>query len=97
MNKSLYFNNYFYQIASGSTSDAEFITNNSLYPAASGAAYFLYAGNHFNSLPSEFKEKGYNTAAFHGYKENFWNRNLMYKNMNIDRFYSEKDYKKDEK
>ncbi|EPY6471200.1 LTA synthase family protein [Clostridium sporogenes] len=97
LNKSLYFNNYFYQIASGSTSDAEFITNNSLYPAASGAAYFLYAGNHFNSLPSALKEKGYNTAAFHGYKESFWNRNLMYKNMNIDRFYSEKDYKKDEK
>lgn len=97
LNKSLYFNNYFYQIASGSTSDAEFITNNSLYPAASGAAYFLYAGNHFNSLPSELKKKGYNTAAFHGYKENFWNRNLMYKNINIDRFYSEKDYKKDGK
>lgn len=97
LNKSLYFNNYFYQIASGNTSDAEFITNNSLYPAASGAAYFLYAGNHFNSLPSKLKEKGYNTAAFHGYKENFWNRNLMYKNMDIDKFYSEKDYKIDEK
>ncbi|EJO5349507.1 LTA synthase family protein [Clostridium botulinum] len=97
LNNSLYFNNYFYQIASGSTSDAEFITNNSLYPAASGAAYFLYAGNHFNSLPSKLKEKGYNTAAFHGYKKTFWNRNLMYKNMNIDKFYSENDYKIDEK
>ncbi|KGO12335.1 alkaline phosphatase [Clostridium botulinum] len=97
LKKSLYFNNYFYQIASGSTSDAEFITNNSLYPASSGAAYFLYAGNHFNSLPSKLKEKGYNTSVFHGYKETFWNRNLMYKNMNIDKFYSEKDYKIDEK
>ncbi|ENK1242837.1 LTA synthase family protein [Clostridium botulinum] len=97
LNKSLYFNNYFYQIASGSTSDAEFITNNSLHPASSGAAYFLYSGNHFNSLPSKLKEKGYTTVAFHGYKETFWNRNLMYKNMNIDKFYSEKDYKIDEK
>ncbi|NEZ45757.1 LTA synthase family protein [Clostridium niameyense] len=92
LKSSLYFNNYFYQIASGSTSDAEFMCNNSLYPASSGAAYFLYAGNEFNSLPSKLQEKGYTTAAFHGYKETFWNRNLMYKKMNFDKFYSEKDY-----
>lgn len=96
LGKSLYFNNYFYQVAAGGTSDAEFISNNSLYPAASGAAYFLYAGNEFNSLSKEFKSQGYSTAALHGYKETFWNRNVMYKNFQFDNFYSEKDYNIDE-
>lgn len=90
--KSLYFDNYFYQVAAGGTSDAEFISNNSLYPASSGAAYFLYAGNTFNSLPKELKAAGYDTAAMHGYKETFWNRNVMYKNFQFNNFYSENNY-----
>lgn len=92
LGRSLYFNNYFYQVAAGGTSDAEFISNNSLYPASSGAAYFLYEGNEFNSLSKELKGQGYSTAALHGYKETFWNRNVMYKNFQFDHFYSEKDY-----
>lgn len=90
--KSLYFDNYFYQVAAGGTSDAEFISNNSLYPASSGAAYFLYAGNTFNSLPKELKAAGYDTTAMHGYKETFWNRNVMYKNFQFNNFYSENNY-----
>jgi lipoteichoic acid synthase len=96
LGRSLYFDNYYYQIAAGGTSDAEFISNNSLYPAASGAAYFLYAGNHFNSLPQVLKSQGYTTAALHGYNETFWNRNVMYKNFQFDNFFSEKDYNIDE-
>ena len=92
VNKSMYFNNFYYQIAAGGTSDAEFMTNNSLYPAPSGAAYYLYCGNSFNSMPQAFKEKGYTTAAMHGYRETFWNRNVMYKKMQFDKFYNENDY-----
>ncbi|MDF2880766.1 MAG: alkaline phosphatase [Clostridiaceae bacterium] len=92
VNKSMYFNNFYYQIAAGGTSDAEFMTNNSLYPAPSGAAYYLYCGNSFNSMPQAFKENGYTTAAMHGYRETFWNRNVMYKKMQFDNFYNENDY-----
>jgi lipoteichoic acid synthase len=93
---SMYFDNYYYQVAAGGTSDAEFLSNNSLYPAASGAAYFLYAGNEFHSLSNELHTKGYYTAAMHGYKETFWNRNVIYRSLGFDDFYSENDYSIDQ-
>lgn len=92
LKKSAYFNNFFYQISSGGTSDAEFMTNNSLYPSASGAAYYMYSGNEFNSLGTSFKAEGYSTAALHGFKSTFWNRNVMYNAEGFDKFYSDKDY-----
>ncbi|AJA48334.1 lipoteichoic acid synthase 2 [Clostridium pasteurianum DSM 525 = ATCC 6013] len=92
INKSLYFNNYFYQVAAGNTSDAEFLSNNSLYPAASGAAYYMYSGDTLNSMAKEFKEKDYYTAALHGYREGFWNRNVMYKSEKFDDFYGQRAY-----
>lgn len=92
LKSTMYFNNYYYQIASGGTSDAEFMSNNSLYPAPQGAAYYLYAGNEYNSLPKELKAKGYNTSALHGYNQTFWNRNVMYKQLGFDNFYSENNY-----
>ncbi|HEY5563196.1 MAG TPA: LTA synthase family protein [Clostridiaceae bacterium] len=91
-----YFDNYFYQVSSGGTSDAELMTNNSIYPAPSGAAYYLYSSNTFNSLGNILKGVGYNTNVLHGYFESFWNRNIMYKAESFDKFYSQKDYNIDE-
>lgn len=95
--KSAYFNNFFYQISSGGTSDAEFMTNNSLYPSPSGAAYYLYSGNEYNSLGKSLKAEGYNTAAMHGYKGTFWNRDVMYKAEGFDQFLSDRNYNIDSK
>lgn len=92
INKSLYFDNYFYQVSQGTTSDAEFMSLNSLYPAESGAAYYTYAGNTFNSIPKELGDKGYYTAALHGYNPGFWNRNVMYKAEDFDDFFSQTNY-----
>ncbi|MFV3011125.1 LTA synthase family protein [Clostridium botulinum] len=96
INKSMYFDNYFYQVAAGNTSDAEFLSNNSLYPAVSGAAYYMYSGNQFKSLPSTLQDKGYYTAAMHGYKDGFWNRNVMYKAQKFQDFHGESTYNIDE-
>lgn len=90
--KSAYFNNFFYQVSAGGTSDAEFMSNNSLYPASSGAAYYLYDKNQYNSLGNLFKANGYNTAALHGFKSTFWNRDSMYVSEGFDKFYSERDF-----
>jgi phosphoglycerol transferase MdoB-like AlkP superfamily enzyme len=92
MNRSLYFDNFFYQVAAGNTSDAEFMSNNSLYPAASGAAYYMYSDDKLNSLPKLMAEKGYETAAFHGYEDGFWNRNVMYKTEGFNNFYGETSF-----
>ena len=97
IDKSLYFDNYFYQVGAGNTSDAEFMSNNSLYPAPSGAAYYLYTGNTLNSLPKLMSENGYHTAAFHGYTDSFWNRNIMYKTEGFNEFYGEQSFNVDEK
>lgn len=96
INKSLYFDNYFYQVAAGNTSDAEFLSNNSLYPAKSGTAYQLYCGDTLNSLAKEFDKNGYYSAALHGFTESFWNRNVMYKTEGFDKFYGEQSYNIDE-
>lgn len=96
INKSMYFDNYFYQVAGGNTSDAEFMSNNSLYPAESGAAYYSYSGNTYSSLAKELKEKQYNTAAFHANNEGFWNRNVMYPVQGFDKFYGQHSFNIDE-
>ncbi|MDP4091363.1 MAG: LTA synthase family protein [Bacillota bacterium] len=92
INRSLYFDNFYYQVAEGNTSDAEFMVNNSLYPAASGAAYYRYANDTLDSLPSKFNSVGYYTSVMHGNSEGFWNRNVMYKTMKFDDFYGEKSF-----
>jgi lipoteichoic acid synthase len=94
--KSMYFDNYYYQVAGGTTSDAEFMSNNSLYPAQSGAAYYTYSGNTYDSLAIALKKKGYYTSAMHGNSEGFWNRNVMYKAEGFDDFFGEHSYNIDE-
>lgn len=92
-----YFDNYFYQVSAGNTSDAEFLSNNSLYPAASGAAYYMYDNNDYNSLAKVLEGQGYYTAALHANREGFWNRNVMYKAEDFNNFYGEHSYTIDEK
>ncbi len=92
IDKSLYFNNYYYQVASGNTSDAEFLSLNSLYPAATGAAYYIYPGDTLNSTPKQFNDLGYNTVALNGYQEGFWNRSVMYKAEEFSEYYAGTSY-----
>ena len=95
---SMYFDNYFTQIAEGTTSDAEFMSLNSLYPAEVGSNYILHPLNKYNSMPSALKDAGFTgTFAFHGYKPEFWNRNKMYPSEGFDKFYNENDFQMDEK
>lgn len=86
--RSIYFDNYFFQTAQGNTSDAEFVSNTSLFPIQEGAVYFKYPTNQYKSIGNCLKEKGYTTMAFHGYKSGFWNRGVMYPSLGFDKFYS---------
>lgn len=74
---SLYFENCYSQVAGGNTSDAEFILNNSFYPAKNGAACYKYYDNTLYSLPIALSTIGYQSYAFHGFEEEFWNRRVM--------------------
>ncbi len=93
---SMYFNNFYHQTAQGTTSDAELLTQCSLYPLPSGAAYIRYSGNRYDSLPERLRQKGYKTAAFHANDPSFWNRYTIYSNIGFETFYSKEDYTLDE-
>lgn len=93
---SCYFNNMFYQVSFGNTSDAEFLSNTSMYPLRSASVYYAYANNKFPSLPALLKQNGYDTSSFHPFDPHFWNRDTMYKTLGFNRFYSEADYKMDD-
>lgn len=89
---TLYFDNYYQQLGMGNTSDAEFSTNNSIYPTVYGQSYALYMENTFRGLPWQLRDQGYRALAFHGYKPDFWSRDLAYPGQGFERFYSENDF-----
>lgn len=97
--ENTYFDNFYYQVSGGNTSDAEFMTNVSLYPlkVTDGAVYVSHDKNKYYSLPQILKERGYNTAAYHGYLPKFWNRENMYKTLGFDKFKSMNDFQFTEK
>lgn len=86
--ESAYFDNCYYQISLGHTSDAEFLTNNSLYPLKDSSLYMTKYNNTFNALPNIMDDKGYDTFAIHGNKASFWNRNIIYNKYGFNKFYS---------
>jgi len=93
---SLYYNRYYQLIGRGNTSDAEFVSHNSLHPSLEEPTYSQYEGNRFYGLPWILRDKGYTAWAMHGYKKEFWNREKAYVNQGFQRFISEEDYNFDE-
>lgn len=71
--ESIHFGNFFEQAAYGRTSDAQFVSNCSLFPAQNGAVVFEYAGNDFRCLPTVLAERGYHTALYQPLNRDFWN------------------------
>lgn len=93
---SIYFNRYYQQLGKGGTSDAEFVTQNSLYPSMDLPAYSKYQNNKFLGLPMILRERGFNTMAFHAYKPEFWNRQNIYPMLGYDRFINMNDFNREE-
>ncbi len=96
LSDSIYFNRFFQQLGKGGTSDAEFVTQNSLYPSMDLPAYSKYQNNKFMGLPIILREKGYATMAFHAYKPEFWNRQNIYPMLGYDRFINLHDFNPEE-
>ncbi|HWR60211.1 MAG TPA: LTA synthase family protein [Clostridia bacterium] len=94
--RSMYFNNYYSETAGGGTSDAELLSNVSMFPAKDGSAYIRFSGNDYYSIAKRLKEEGYGTSAMHAYKPGFWNRSIMYQTLGFDEFVNKDDYQNDE-
>jgi lipoteichoic acid synthase len=84
---TFYFNNFYHQTGQGKTSDAEFLMENSLYPLSSGAAFINKDKNTYQSAPAILHQRDYTTAVFHGNYKEFWNRNVMYKQLGYEHFF----------
>lgn len=88
--------NFHAQIGQGTTSDAEFLSQCSLYPSRTGSVYYDRAANDLRCLPELLREIGYETVAMHGNRPDFWNRAAMYPSVGINRFYDVRDFEMSE-
>lgn len=84
---SLYFPHFFTQIGQGSTSDAEFAVNTSLYPLENGAVTSLYKNKDLPGLPKLLKSAGYVSYTFHANKAAFWNRDKLYPALGFNKYF----------
>ncbi|MFD1017655.1 LTA synthase family protein [Thalassobacillus hwangdonensis] len=96
LDHSLYFPSFYAQTIEGNSSDAEFLTQTSLYPLQKGAVFFRFPHHNFVSVASMLKEEGYSTSVFHADEATFWNRHEMYPALGFDRYYSISNFEMDE-
>ncbi|MDN4609034.1 LTA synthase family protein [Sporosarcina highlanderae] len=89
---TFYFNNFYHQTGLGKTSDSEFILENSLYGRNGGAVFFTNSGNTFNALSEKLGDNGYFTSVMHANNRSFWNRDIMYQALGIQKFYDVESY-----
>lgn len=73
LNNSVYFSNFYEQVCNGTSSDADLMTNTSVYPVRQGSTFFRFPGNTYNSLPKILESHGYATMAIHPDKGGYWN------------------------
>ncbi|KQN98988.1 LTA synthase family protein [Paenibacillus sp. Leaf72] len=90
-----YFPHVYQQIGQGNTSDAEFMSNTSIYPVGSEAMSKGYGDRAFPSLPKLLQEKGYDTATFHINNVTFWDRDKLYPALGFDAYYDKPYYTDD--
>ena len=90
-NEGIYFSNFYSQVGVGTSSDAEFTFSTSLMPSSNGTVFVNYADNEYITIQKLLKEKGYYVFSMHGNNGEFWNREVMHKNMGYDMFF-DKDY-----
>ncbi|MBQ9011736.1 MAG: LTA synthase family protein [Bacilli bacterium] len=86
--EGLYFSNFYAQESVGTSSDTEFTFSTSLLPASNGTVFVSYWDREYISIQKLLKEKGYYTFSMHANKGNFWNREVMHKNLGYDKFYN---------
>ncbi len=89
---TLYYDDYFQMVGKGNTSDAEFASNNSLYPSIGKPTYMEYAENSYYGLPWLLRDNGYTAWSFHGNEREYWNREEAYVNQGFQRFIAEDNF-----
>lgn len=89
---TLYFDNFYPQIGQGKTSDSEFIIDTGLYPLDRGAVFFTNGDNKYSTLTQDMNKKGYYSTVYHANDSTFWNRNMMYQSLGVNKFHDVDSY-----
>ncbi|WP_127530596.1 LTA synthase family protein [Paenibacillus kobensis] len=82
-----HYNNFYTMVGQGTTSDAEFVVNTSLYVPKHEAATDKYVAKQLPSLPKLMQANGYTTATFHTNSVEFWNRKELYPALGWEHYY----------
>lgn len=89
--EGMYFSNFYPQISTGTSSDAEYIMLTGLMPSSSGTVFVSYPDNKFISLASLLKNRDYYTFSMHGNYASMWNRSNVHPNLGYtDMYYRDK-------
>lgn len=97
LDNSLFFSNFYEQVWNGTSSDADLMTNTSVYPVRQGSTFFRFPGNTYNSLPKILESHGYQTLAIHSDKGGYWNWRQALTGIGFQRTMDEGYFQMDEK
>ena len=90
--EGMYFENFYPQISTGTSSDTEFTLLSSLLPAASGTVFVSYYNREYNTIPKYLKELGYTTYSIHGNHASMWNRSKVHPRLGYDKMFFEESF-----
>ena len=76
--EGLFFSNFYPQVSTGTSSDAEYMMLSGLLPSSSGTVFVSYSDNVFNTIATNLQDKGYYTFSMHGNYSSMWNRNNVH-------------------
>ena len=90
--EGMYFENFFPQISTGTSSDTEFTLLTSLMPAASGTVFVSYYNRLYNTIPKYLQEQGYSTFSMHGNHASMWNRSKVHPKLGYQEMFFEESF-----
>ncbi|GGH37118.1 hypothetical protein GCM10008013_44380 [Paenibacillus segetis] len=93
--EGIYFPYLYQQIGQGNTSDAEFMSNTSIYPTGTIAMSTGFGSRELPSLPRLLQNHGYEANTFHINDVTFWDRNKLYPALHFDKYYDKPYYEND--
>lgn len=96
LKNSIYFNNIYEQNNSGTSSDADFLVNTSIFPIREGAAFQSYPWTKYKTLQNILEKVGYSTISTHAEISGNWNWAENHKAFGADKILDINSYNLDE-
>lgn len=85
--EGMFFSNFYPQVSTGTSSDAEYIMLSGLLPSSSGTVFVSYSDNTFKTIATNLQDKGYYTFSMHGNYSSMWNRNNVHPRLGYQELY----------